>query len=254
MISNVGFLKRGISNNFNLYDKNEYRKMRKITQEEFDEVVRKHQKYLNGEPDGECANLEYTDLTNIQFVRDNKNEHYIGINLSFANLRFADLSGCILMQCNFYLTNLTGANLSDTILYWANFTDAYCAGVNWHNADFGYEPTFFGAYCTRIYQISLGIEPEFGGNATLTLHAELFNEWEYFIRGFRGSRDELIKYITDDAEVSSDLRRQISSVVECITNIAENNHIRCNRFESEHKHSFEDWLEKFKEKYPDSSN
>ena len=55
-------------------------------------ILEKHQKWLNGEPDGKRANLEYADLKYA--------------NLEYANLERANLEGAILKGAD-----LRGANL-----------------------------------------------------------------------------------------------------------------------------------------------
>ena len=53
--------------------------MRKVSQEELAKIIEKHKKWLDGDPDGERADLSDADLS--------------GANLSVANLSRADLSG-----------------------------------------------------------------------------------------------------------------------------------------------------------------
>lgn len=213
--------------------------MKKITQEEFDEIIKKHQKWLDGEPDGECADLSYTDLREVDY-KIKENAYCSNLNLSHANLKLANLSGCCLGFVNFTAANLTGADLSNTVLWQTNFRYAYCKGVKWDNADFRYAPVFSNATCTRIYQISLGMlnshDSDLGGlncNAMLTLYAPI-GDWKYFVGDFRGSKDELLELI-DKEQYCFSKNKLLRYAVESITKIAEMNHINCNSIDGETK-------------------
>jgi hypothetical protein len=74
-------------------------------------MLKKHGQYLNGEPDGERADLSRANLS-----RANLSE----ANLSRANLSGADLSGANLLEANLSGANLLGADLSGANLLGAN--------------------------------------------------------------------------------------------------------------------------------------
>lgn len=99
--------------------------LKKITQEEFDEIYRKHQLWLDGkrgEGEGERADLSFTDLRNIEFPR--------GLSLASSNLEGCDLGNVRAYMSNFYNTNLRDANLKDANLQRANFDNAHLEGAN----------------------------------------------------------------------------------------------------------------------------
>ena len=72
--------------------------MKKITQEELNEILEKHKKWLEDNEVGERADLSVADLS--------------GANLSVADLSVADLSGANLSVANLSVADLSGANLS----------------------------------------------------------------------------------------------------------------------------------------------
>lgn len=103
-----------------------------MTTQELQDILEKHRKWMNYEPDGVRASLyEY----NLQ-----------GINLSGANLSYADLRGADLQEANLLGTNLCGADLSEvnlrgallrrTDLRRANLRGADLYGADLREADF----------------------------------------------------------------------------------------------------------------------
>ena len=66
--------------------------------QELNEILRKHQLYLDCKEGGVQANLSYANLR--------------GANLQEVNLRGANLQGAVLEGANLYRANLEGANLS----------------------------------------------------------------------------------------------------------------------------------------------
>jgi uncharacterized protein YjbI with pentapeptide repeats len=100
------------------------------------EILEKHRKWLNGEDDGERANLRggylnYTDLghTNLR-----------GADLSCAslynaNLRGTDLEGADLNDVDLSHANLRGANLSHANLNYADLRDSYLSYADLKGAD-----------------------------------------------------------------------------------------------------------------------
>lgn len=81
-----------------------------MTQEELNVILEKHQKWLQGEPGGERADLQGADLQGA----DLKGADLQGANLRWADLRGADLKGA----------DLKGANLRGAELQWANLKGA----------------------------------------------------------------------------------------------------------------------------------
>ena len=81
--------------------------MKKIAEEELYRTLELHQKWLEGKPDGVCADLSDTDLsyTNLN-----------GVDLRYANLSGADLSHTDLSDSDLSNADLTAANLFDSCL------------------------------------------------------------------------------------------------------------------------------------------
>ena len=107
-----------------------------MNNEELKEILEKHAKYLNGDPDLKRANLRGADLRDADlrdaYLRDaDLRDAYLrdanlrDANLLDANLRGADLHGAYLLNANLhgadlYCANLCGANLFGADLYGAN--------------------------------------------------------------------------------------------------------------------------------------
>lgn len=115
--------------------------MRNISPEELNEMLEKHELWLNREKGGERADLSYTDLAYDEFICANLkhiNLQYADLrradlrraDLSYANLKSADLRGANLRESNLSNANLTYADLSDTNLSYASLVNA-----NLTNAD-----------------------------------------------------------------------------------------------------------------------
>ena len=95
--------------------------MKKITQEELNEILEKHKKWLEDNEVGERADLSVADLS--------------GANLSVANLSVADLSGANLSRADLSGANLRWANLRVADLRWANLSGADLRGADLSGAN-----------------------------------------------------------------------------------------------------------------------
>ena len=98
--------------------------MRKISKEEFSEILKKHEMWLQNDPNGKQANLSGANLS--------------GANLSRANLTEAILSGANLSRANLTGAYLSRANLSGAYLLWANLSDADLSWANLSRANIDY--------------------------------------------------------------------------------------------------------------------
>lgn len=87
-----------------------------ISQSKINLIVKKHQNYLVGKPNGQRANLSGLDLS--------------GLNLGMADLREADLHGATLSNAYMLSANLSGADLSDAKLAGATLCHAVLTGAN----------------------------------------------------------------------------------------------------------------------------
>ena len=86
-----------------------------MEQSKLDEIIRKHDLWLNGKEDGEIANLSSADLSYADLR---------SANLRSANLRIADLSYASLSYASLSYANLSSANLSSANLSYANLSYA----------------------------------------------------------------------------------------------------------------------------------
>lgn len=89
---------------------------RKISQAEFDEILRLHSLWLNGNPSGKRATFQFTDLRNV--------------DLQGTDLRHADLQRTDLRRANLQGVNLQGADFRDAHLRAADFQNADLRGAN----------------------------------------------------------------------------------------------------------------------------
>lgn len=89
--------------------------MRNITEKELDEILHKHELWLDGKDGGKRADLSGVDLTLKKLS---------GANLRCANLSGANLRGVNLLHTNLSYTDLRGANLSDTNLHHTDLSGA----------------------------------------------------------------------------------------------------------------------------------
>jgi len=95
-----------------------------MEQSKLDEIIRKHDLWVNGKEDGERANLSYANLryADLSYA-----------DLSSANLSYADLSSADLSYANLRYANLRDANLRDV-----NLRDANLRYANLSYADLSY--------------------------------------------------------------------------------------------------------------------
>ena len=87
------------------------KELRKITQEQLEEILHKHKLWLENKEGGEKADLSYCDLRDVYFTCANLK----GANLRRANLRDADLEGADLIGADLEYANSEGANLENAI-------------------------------------------------------------------------------------------------------------------------------------------
>lgn len=106
--------------------------MRKISDEELEEVLNLHEKWLRGEKDGIRADLSWTDLKDMDLSYAN----LIAANLDYAILENSDLSYSFLNRANLSCANLKNVNLSYATLAHANFLNACLTDVNLKGAYF----------------------------------------------------------------------------------------------------------------------
>ena len=91
-----------------------------MERKKLDEILEKHQKWLDGDPDGERANLQEADLRRANLQDADLQD----ADLRRADLRRADLRRANLQGANLQGANLQGANLFNTCL------PLWCGGLN----------------------------------------------------------------------------------------------------------------------------
>ena len=99
---------------------------KRITQDELNEILRKHKLWLINDPNGERANLSGADLSRADLS---------GANLSRADLSGADLYGANLSGADLYGANLYGADLYGADLYGADLSRADLSRADLSRAD-----------------------------------------------------------------------------------------------------------------------
>ena len=100
------------------------------SQNELNEILAKHKKWLNGEEGGERADLSYADLRSADLrYADLRYANMCYANLSYAdlrsaNLRYADLRYADLRSADLSSADLSSANLSSANLRYADLSSA----------------------------------------------------------------------------------------------------------------------------------
>ena len=87
-----------------------------MNQKELNEILEKHKKWLNGDQNGERANLSNADLRRANLIGTD----LIGANLIGTDLSNADLSNVNLSGANLTFADLSNSDLSNTKLNWIN--------------------------------------------------------------------------------------------------------------------------------------
>ncbi|MHC5934528.1 pentapeptide repeat-containing protein [Nostoc sp.] len=116
----------------NLLTSNLRRKVRPDVQAALTVIARRD---VNKDPENEQLDLSYTDIRGANLNRANLEQtNLYQANLAGANLREANLAGAILSAANLEGANLYLANLEGTILSAANLKGANLEGANLHRA------------------------------------------------------------------------------------------------------------------------
>ena len=114
-----------------------------MKQEELQEILDAHKKWINGEDGGAGANLRGADL----FVADLRRA-----DLRRADLRRADLFGANLRDANLFGANLRDANLSGADLSGADLRRANLRGADLRGADLDFScwPLWCGGLAVKV--------------------------------------------------------------------------------------------------------
>ena len=112
-----------------------------MKQEELQEILDAHKKWINGEDGGAGADLRRADLRRADLRRADlfganlRDANLFGANLRDANLSGADLSGADLRRANLRGANLRGADLRGADLRRADLSGADLFGANLRDAN-----------------------------------------------------------------------------------------------------------------------
>ena len=112
--------------------------LRKISKEEFDEVLKLHKMWLDCEEDGKRANLSHADLSCVNLS---------GADLRLADLRCADLNKTNLSYADLRYANLRLANLNNADLSGANLRCANLSHADLNNVKYDEKTLFFTLQC-----------------------------------------------------------------------------------------------------------
>lgn len=169
------------------------------------EVLRLHGLWLNGEPDGERADLSHADLRDMDLQRADlrfvvmRQALLCGANLRESRLEYAEMYRADLREADMFHADLTFASMQCANLARSSMRDANCASSNFMQADMGevdltgahlgFDAFFGGVKHAPLYQAVCG----FGSrNSALTLLAiGERKDWKWFTGCFEGSEEEL---------------------------------------------------------------
>jgi hypothetical protein len=97
-----------------------------MNNDELRTIIEKHEKWLNGHGDGECANLCGVDLRGVDLR---------GVDLRCADMRGANLLGANLLGADLFSADLRGVNFCCIDMSYADMIGADLHGVNLRGVD-----------------------------------------------------------------------------------------------------------------------
>ena len=169
--------------------------LRKISQEELEDILKKHKKWLNNQNGGERANLIDADLSYLNFKK--------------VDLRCAKMTSVNLTHADLTDTVLKNADLTDTNLAFANLKRANLKGTDLTNTTI-WDTIFSNAGGKSIISIQLNTSVE---NRVINYIPEI----DWVSAGcFRGTLEELknkVKYTHSDNEK---IRKRYEKAIEFI--------------------------------------
>ena len=129
-----------------------------MKQEELQEILDAHKKWINGEDGGAGADLRRADLRRADLRRADlfganlRDANLFGANLRDANLSGADLSGADLRRANLRDANLRGADLRRANLSGADLRRANLRGADLRGADLDFScwPLWCGGLAVKV--------------------------------------------------------------------------------------------------------
>lgn len=186
-----------------------------MTPQQIAQTLRLHELWLEGDSDGERADLSHvnlfrSDLSGASLFRANlvrANLFQVNLadadlagadlcasDLTAANLTGANLTGANLFRADLALVNATGANLSGSLLGGANLGKAFLAGADLTGADLtdtnlSCSRGLTWGHCGPIGTLRCSLTAVLIGNETI-LHARLCSS-----ESFRGTPDEFAQVV-----------------------------------------------------------
>ena len=108
------------------------RESKPLTQAELDAIYESHRRWLEQDPDGQCADFSGMELSGLELRH---------MDLSYANFSGASLNGCDMEQahfegCNFAGAHFYGVQAGSASLELSDFTGAHLEGSNFFHANF----------------------------------------------------------------------------------------------------------------------
>ncbi len=102
-----------------------------LRQDQLDEAIKKHEMFLSGRSGGARANLQYRNLSNLDFNSCDLSQ----ADLTGSLLIEADLSSGTFKSTSFFACDMRNADMSNGNFSRADFRGAYVAGANLSGAD-----------------------------------------------------------------------------------------------------------------------
>jgi len=163
--------------------------MTEITQDELNEILEKHEKWLNSKPDGEKADLHGRDLQGLDLYKANLQY----ANLHNANLNYVNLQDANLQHADLWTSDLKGANLQYANLNWTNLDNVDLSYANLRFASLKKASLCFAS----LRNTNLTGADLFNANlreADLSGATGLLNPIEYIKDNFETTKDGIICY------------------------------------------------------------
>lgn len=136
-----------------------------LSQLNLDEIIERHDKYLQGRKGGARAVIQYHNLSHLDF-KSAKLSHADFTGSMFIQANF---SNAILNSCNFFACDIRNANLRNADCSRADFRGAYVAGADFTGANMHEADMREGKIMTRDAQGILEDRKRIAGNGAKTV-------------------------------------------------------------------------------------
>src|ERR1700722_19669229 len=117
-------------------DKNLDKELKRLTQEELNAIIARHERFISGRSGGLRASLSYYNLSKLSFTeRDLSDADFTGSSLYEADMRGAKLDRAILFCVDLRFADLHNASLKRADLRGASLRGARMVGANMEGVD-----------------------------------------------------------------------------------------------------------------------